>query len=137
VIIALIVAGSVLGYLLVGAVYARTQVIRIYKKAVRENAHWHGENYRQYWIKQAMLSALVPRAFFWPVAMVVDMCAGPGARWFMRPVTERQEHAAKLRRDAKTWESVALHEAATLAERDMATELAKVLREEANREDIR
>jgi hypothetical protein len=127
----LILFGAVLGYFLLGAVYARTQVARIYQRAVKANAHWGSERYREYWIKQELQLALVPRALFWPVAMLVDLGAGPGARWFMRPVTARQEHAEQLRRDAKTWDEVAEHPNTTASERAAAETLAELLREQA------
>jgi hypothetical protein len=127
----LVLVGAVLGYFLLGALYARCHVARIYKRAVEKNTHWSVKEYREYWIRQEMQGALVPRALFWPIAMVVDLCAGPGARWFMRPVTERQEHAAKLRADAETWDEAAKHPSATADEKIMAEELAKLLREQA------
>lgn len=133
---ALTITGIVLGYWLLGAVYARTQVARIYKKVVAENKHWSSPSYRDYWIKQGMLGGLVPRVCFWPIAMIVDLLAGPGARWFMRPVTERQERAEKLRADAKTWDEVVTHPSSTEQEREMARELAKMLRDQAKEAEL-
>jgi hypothetical protein len=131
----LVLVGAVLGYFLLGALYARCHVARIYKRAVEKNTHWSVKEYREYWIRQEMFGALFPRFVFWPIAMFVDLGAGPGARWFMRPVSDRQERAAKLRDDAK-WQEEFARAQVDPEVRAVIEDYAKMLRVQAEKVDL-
>lgn len=125
----LIVLASILGYLIVGTTYARSQSVRLYRKA---KAEWHYEQLT----RESLHVMLAWRVAFWPYAMVFDLFAGPLRTWMTSPLTERKEHAEKLRADAKTWDEVAHSRVATAAEREMARQLVKLLREQAEEVDL-
>jgi hypothetical protein len=130
-------------YFTIGVLYARSQAVKIY----REQWAWH----RKMWAytpdekigeyaERETRAALRIKATFWPLEMLSQFFAGlsnGGNNLLMNPVYERRYKAEQLRRDAKTWEDVTQHPGSTPAEEKMAAELAKVLSEAAEREDIR
>lgn len=125
----LIVLGIVLGYFAIGAVYARSQVARLYAVA---KEHWRYEDMT----RDSVGVMIAWRVAFWPVGVLLDVFRGPLRTWFMAPVTDRKERAKQLREDAKAWERTARDRNATAEERRMAGELVTILRKQAEEVDL-
>lgn len=124
----LTVLGIVLGYFAVGAVYARSQSVRLYKVA-KEN--WRYEDMT----RETLGWMIAWRIPFWPWAIVQDAIRGPLRRWFMSPIDDRKERAEQLRKDAEHWRDEARYEVD--GEKKAAyEELARVLRERAREVDL-
>jgi hypothetical protein len=113
---------AVLAYLLVGALYARSQSVRIYKE---QRKIW-----AEGWVDREVRVALLFRVGLWPFFLVIQTLGRALGSWVMHPVTERQAHAEKLRADAKYWDGVAREEIDG-EKKAMAEELAQSLREQA------
>lgn len=122
----LVVFGSIIGYLAIGALYARAQAANIYE---RHTAAWSGGVERP-----ILAGAFLLHILFWPVVMPGTALAPFVGGWFLRPVTDRKERAAQLRADARAWDEKRL--TGTPAEREMAQELAKMCRERAREIDL-
>lgn len=120
----LTVLGVILSYLAIGAVYARSQSLRLYQKAKEE---WRHEGSA----RESLHMMMAWRVAFWPYATVFDLLAGPVRTWMTSPLTARQARVEQLLRDAKHWDEIARHRSATPQEREMARVLAKSLREQA------
>ena len=120
----LTVLGIVLGYLAIGAVYARSQSLRLYRKAKKE---WRYESI----VRESLHMMMAWRVAFWPYAVVFDLLSGPVRTWLTSPVSDRQARVEQLRKDAEHWAETARHPSATPQEREMARVLAKSLREQA------
>lgn len=142
----LIVLGLVLAYLAayftIGVLYARSQAVKIYRKQWARHRRMYSytpdEKITEY-AERATREDLRAKAWYWPFAMLRQffVALGDGRNsLLMRPVHERQRKAEELRRDAQTWDAVATHPNTTESEREMAVELARVLREAAEREAI-
>lgn len=115
--------GIVLGYLVVGAIYARSQSVRLYRAAKDE---WRYEDIAREWL--AWMIAW--RVAFWPVAITLDVIRGPLRRWFMSPIDDRKERHEQLLRDAEHWKSEARDEVDP-EKRAAFQELARVLFDQA------
>lgn len=124
----LIVAGIVLGYFAVGAVYARSQSVRLYRKAKKE---WGYDSMA----RESLGWMIAWRVAAWPYAALFDLVAGPLRTWMTAPLTDRKERAEQLRKDAEHWRDEARHEVD--GEKKAAyEELARVLREQAEEADL-
>lgn len=143
----LIVLGLVLAWLAVyftiGVLYARSQSVKVYQREWARHRRMYGytpdEKIDEYAHRETR-ATLRMKAWFWPMEMLGQLFSGLGnfgTNLLMDPVYQRQYKAEQLRRDAKTWLEVTKHPGSTPAEKKMAAELAKVLSEAAEREDIR
>lgn len=119
----LIVLGIVLGYFAVGAVYARSQSVRLFRKARKE---WTYESLA----RESLHMMIAWRVVAWPYAVVFDLFAGPLRTWMTAPLTERRERAEQLLRDAEHWKAEARDEVDP-EKRAAFQELARVLFEQA------
>lgn len=124
----LTVLGIVLGYLVTGAIYARSQAARLYAKAKKE---WKYESL----IRESVTMSLFWRVPFWPWAMVFDFIAGPLRTWFMAPISDRKERAEKLREDAR-WQAEFAREQTDPEVRRVLKEYAADLRRQAEEVDL-
>jgi len=119
---ALIVIASVVAYLAVGAVYARSQVVSCYRRA---KAEWTYESIYM----ESVRWMVAWRVFGWPYALILDGGRGFVGGWLMAPLNDRKAAAQQARDDAERWWK--LHETGTPAEREMAAELARMCGERA------
>lgn len=117
---------SVVGYLAVGMLYARSQALNCWKRA---NVEWHCESS----IREAVVAMQAWRVFFWPYGVVWDTVRGPVYKWMTKPVTDYAAHVKQLQDEAKGWQEKQYDSSASQAERDMAAQLAKFCRDEACR----
>lgn len=118
----------VLGYFAVGAVYARSQSVRLYRKAKEE---WTYESL----IRESLGWMMAWRVAAWPYAVLFDLAAGPLRTWMTAPLTDRKERAEQLRKDAEHWRDEARHEVDG-EKRAAYEELARVLHERAEEVDL-
>lgn len=125
----LVVLGSVAAYLVVGAFYARSRAVAVHRKASRV---WSSEAV----VRESVTAMLVWRVLAWPYAVVFDAVAGGVAAWVRAPVDGRKLEAAQLRADADAWAGRMWARDASASERDMAEELARILRERAAEVDV-
>lgn len=123
---ALIVIGAIASYFAVGALYARSRAVAIYRRHTRE---WYGDV-----DPLALFMTFAWRVLFWPVAVVIDGAKVPVAAWFLRPVRVRKERAKQLRQDAAAWRSKQFNGSPT--EREMAAELARLCEDRAKEHDL-
>lgn len=135
---ALIVIGSIVAYLSIGAVYARANAIRYYQHQLAKGRRMYsclyegerGKRTAESEAKAHMIGALLG----WPVRAPYDLAVGPVAHWITAPLTDRRERAAQLRADATAWR--AKRHAGTPAEREMANELARMCDQRAEELDL-
>jgi hypothetical protein len=117
--ILLIVLTSVAAYLLVGLLYARSQ---IHCCVARANREWSSEDSR----RESVYLQLAWRAVLWPAAVIVDFATKRPLRdrlW--QPYVEQQERLERLAADRRAWRERAL--AGTPDERRMAADIVAVL----------
>jgi hypothetical protein len=129
----LIVAGSILGYLAIGLAAARTQAVRIYRWRWDSNVRSYSESIAKEYAPFEAKFTLLGIAAAWPLALVVLAGLGVVGLAFA-PVTERKARAEQLRADAEIWRETARTETDP-QKKDMAKELARVLREQAEEVD--
>lgn len=119
----LTVLGIVLGHLVIGAVYARSQSVRLYQAAKDE---WRYEDMA----RESLGWMIAWRVAFWPLAITLDGIRGPLRRWFMSPIDDRKARHEQLLRDAEHWQAEARDEVDP--EKQAAyRELARVLFDQA------
>ena len=137
--------GTIAVHLAVGVAYARSRAVETYRRHLDSQRRCYpalatgrpdmlADSAR----RQATMDLRVA-AFAWPVHMLIAFFGaldGRSTSLIMAPVDAREAKAAKLRADAETWDAVAGLTDNSQAERDMAAELARVLREAAEREAI-
>jgi hypothetical protein len=123
----LIVLASVLGYLVVGAVYARSRTVSLYQRAKEQ---WRYKDMTM----ESVRWMIAWRVAFWWFAIPLDVVRGPISRWFSNPITDRQQRAQQLREDARAWD--AKRHTGTPAEQAMAAELADMCRARATEIDL-
>jgi hypothetical protein len=138
-------SGVLAAHLAIGVTYARSRAVETYRRHMDTERRLYPtliEHRPEMCIDSARRRTtedLRVAALAWPVHMLVAFFGaldGRSVGLIMAPVDQREAKAAKLRADAATWEAVAEHPDTTASERDMATELAKVLRESAKREGL-
>lgn len=133
--IALVVVLSIIGYLALGAVYARTQVLTIWEEQLASNrAQYSTRRFIEEWTRSESRIRLAWRVVFWPYGMLWDLLRGPAAQWFMAPVASRKSQAEQLRADARAWRDKRY--SGSPAEQEMATELARICDERAQEIDL-
>jgi hypothetical protein len=142
---ALFVITVIATYVVVGALYARSQTVAVWQRAyaeLRKNtthtwyrdlaAEWEARDRR--WADESLLPMLAWRVAFWPYAIVFDALRGPVKNWLVAPVADRRTKAAQLRADAKSWDE--LRHNGTPVEQAMAADLARLCREWAKDLDL-
>lgn len=130
VIVALIVVGSVLAYLAVGAVYARTQAVPAYRRA---KADWAYGAYDPL-VRESVHLQLALRLLLWPLVLPFDLFRATVHGWMTAPIAERQARAEQLREDAEQWRD--LRRTGTPQEREMAGVLVDLLEQRAREVDL-
>lgn len=126
---ALIVLGCIAAYFLVGLLYARSQYLQLWQEC-RDKLTGDLPLTGHMYLDGRVKSRAAWRVPAWPYALVYDAVRGPVGQWFTKPVTDRQAYAEQLRADAKAWETKRW--SGTPAEREMATELARICKERAD-----
>lgn len=129
----MIVLGCIAVYFVLGVLYARSQYLRLWQKRRDANAREHPRSSPGFairWANDEVRWCIAWRIPVWPVALVFDLTSGSIARWFTAPLTDRRAHAEQLRADAEAWS--AKRTSGTVAEREMAAELARICRELAD-----
>lgn len=124
---ALIVIGSIAAYLTIGSLYARAMVVDTYRRC---KAEWSSESSA----RESLHLLTGFRLACWPGFMVFDGIRGGVGSWLLAPVNDRKQQAETLRQDAKAWRAKQ-HEG-TPAEREMATELARMCEDRAHEVDL-
>lgn len=125
--IAPIIAGSVVAYLAIGVMYARSQVVNCWRRASEE---W---NYTDM-VRESVMFMVAWRVLLWPWGVLFDAVRGPVARWFMHPVNSRRDRAQQLREDAQLWREK--RREGSESERAMADELARLCDQMAREVDL-
>lgn len=134
---ALIVIGSILAvigaYLAIGVAKARSHSVDLYRKA-KTAAHKEWgliSEYAEKYTNRGYRAAMFRWVFWWPYIPIIA--------WFHRlftgPIDNARADAQEARESAKTWDEVA-RTAKEPREREMARELAKMLRDQAKAMDL-
>lgn len=113
-----IVLLGVAGYLLVGLLYARSQIHRCVARAKRE---WSFADLQ----KESVNQQMAWRALIWPVAMIVDWVRPPLRDWLWQPHVEQQERLERLAADRHVWRERVHH--GTPDEQRMAADIVAAL----------
>jgi hypothetical protein len=124
----LVVLGCIVGYVLVGAVYARSQAVPAYKRARK------GWGYDEDTRRESVTVQLLWRTIAWPYALIFDAIRGTVRAWYFHDIDDRKQRAEQLREDARSWDRK--RHTGTPAERAMAEELARICRERADELDL-
>lgn len=124
----LIVLGVAAVYLWIGARYARSQSVQLFRRSMAE---WSGS---ESIARSNVRGSMAWRVLAWPWGVVFDQLRGPVARWFDAPIDTRRARAAQLRADAAAWREK--QRTGTPAERQMAAELAAMCDERAKELDL-
>lgn len=124
---ALVVIGWIIGYLMVGAFYARSQVIGTHRRA---SDQWSSPVS----VRESVAIVSILRVLFWPGFMPMDAFRGPVMTWLRAPIETRKSRAEQLRADAQLWREK--QRSGTSAEREMAAELARMCDEQAREVDL-
>jgi hypothetical protein len=127
VIVALIVVGSVLAYLAIGAVYARSQAVAAYQRAKTE---WDYDST----IRESVHLQLGFRLFLWPIMLPFDLGRATVRGWMTAPIAQRKARAEQLRADADQWRD--LRRSGSPQEREMAGVLVDLLEQRAREVDL-
>jgi hypothetical protein len=117
-----------LGYLMMGLLYARSQAVAVHQRTSRA---WSGMPTTA---REAATMQLAWRVVLWPYAIWFDALRGPLRRWLFAPVNDRKERAEQLRKDAASWREKLY--SGTPAERAMARELVQLCEERAKEVDL-
>lgn len=144
-VVSLLVIGSIIGYFVVGAFYARSQAVKVWAEAYegqrRTTPSTRFADLAKEWDRRDrdranrdMRERLLWRAVFWPFALPYNAIRGPLFAWSARPVIDRQQRAAQLRADARNWDR--LRDTGTPTEKAMAAELADMCRDRAKEIDL-
>lgn len=129
------IAVSGLTYFMIGILYARSQYLRLWQKRRAANQREFPLSDRTHcWTNAEAKMCAAWRVPFWPWAIVWDIASGPFARWFTKPVTDRQAYAAQLRADADAWREKKY--SGSPVEREMAAELARICTERAKEVEL-
>lgn len=132
----LLVLASIVGYLTVGALYARSQAVAQYERLrAKHRRTTQFKDLVDEWTQRDIIPVLGARVAFWPFLIPFDAVRGPLRQWLTRPLDERRAEAEQLRKDADVWASQARSEHDT-DKRIMAEELARMLREQAKEVDL-
>jgi hypothetical protein len=125
----LIAIGIPLGYVLLGALLARTQAVRIFRWRWDRNVREYNETAAKLYAPTEARVALTFMAVFWPFGLVALFVVGLSS-FVIAPVNNRKERAEQLRKGADYWAAEA-RSGDDPEKRRMARELAKSLREQA------
>lgn len=131
----IVVLGSVVVYLVIGSVYARSQAVDCYRRAqAQAKLDWAPVPHLiAKYTRMEFRAKMWFRVLLWWLCPLIAV-AVKGGGLFMGPVVARQQQAEQLRADASSWRSKQYE--GTPAEREMASELARMCEDRAREVDL-